>query len=137
MNKRILLNLALLITASLVLALVIYFVNFWFLLPLLQRHWWLLTPEVTSEDALFFEGLILIIFGVLALIGSGGINRASRAAALLAAATEAITGKKTVGPGEIYKRDAWKPRGYVRYGLILIITGIILLVICFVSFYYY
>ncbi|NWF86488.1 hypothetical protein HXY32_01520 [Candidatus Bathyarchaeota archaeon] len=124
MNKRILLNLALLIVVSLVLALIIFFVNLW----LFSSH-----PEFTSEEISFLEGIVLIPSGILFLLGSGGINRASSAAALLAAATEAITGSKTVGPSEVYRRDAWKPRGFTRFGLVLIITGIILLIICFIS----
>ena len=51
---------------------------------------------------------------------------------MLAAAASAIS-KEIIGPSEIFRRDAWKPKGFIRLGLTLIITGIILLVIYFVS----
>jgi len=76
---------------------------------------------------------MLIILGALFLLGSGGINLASRKAALLAATAEAVSGKKMVGPSEIFRRDAWKPKGYTLFGLTLIIAGIILLLIYFIS----
>jgi len=38
-----------------------------------------------------------------------------------------------VGPGEIYRRDAWKPKGMKRFGLTLMLAGIILLAIYFAT----
>jgi hypothetical protein len=42
-------------------------------------------------------------------------------------------GNDVIGPSEIFRRDAWKPKGFLRLGLTLIMTGIILLVIYFAS----
>jgi hypothetical protein len=44
-----------------------------------------------------------------------------------------FTIKKTIEPSEIFRRDAWKAKGFTRLGLILIMTGIILLALYFVS----
>jgi len=52
---------------------------------------------------------------------------------MLASAPGGGTGEDIVGPSEIYRRDAWKPKGSIRFGLTLIIAGIVLLVIYFVS----
>ena len=124
MNKKALRNIILLISASLALAFATYTVDLW----LFSSH-----PRISPGDASFLEGIIFIILGALFFLGSGGITRGSQKAALLAAAAEAITGTETVGPSEIFERDAWKPKGFIRLGLTLIITGIILLVIYFVS----
>jgi hypothetical protein len=90
-----------------------------------------LSTSMSPLDASLFEGLIFVLFGVLFLIGSGGITQASRKAALLAAAASAM-GNDVIGPSEVYRRDAWRPKGYAGFGLILIMTGVILLVIYFV-----
>jgi hypothetical protein len=124
MNKKALRNIILLISASLALAFATYTVDLW----LFSSH-----PRISPGDSSFLEGIIFIILGALFFLGSGGITRGSQKAALLAAAAEAITGTETVGPSEIFERDAWKPKGFIRLGLTLIITGIILLVIYFVS----
>ena len=124
MKKKTLQNIILLITASLVLAYATYYVDLW----LFSSY-----PRLSPRDAAFLEGIAFIFLGALFFLGSGGISRGSQKAALLAAAAEAITGTETVGPSEIFRRDAWKPKGFIRLGLILIITGIILLIIYFVS----
>jgi hypothetical protein len=124
MNKTTLRNVLLLIIGSVILACALYIFNIWLLSS---------QPRVTPTNASFIEGIMLIIFGALFLLGSGGISPASRKAALLAATTEAVSGRKMVGPAELFRREAWKPKGYTRLGLTLIISGIILLVIYFVS----
>jgi hypothetical protein len=81
-------------------------------------------------DASFLEGVIFLLAGVLFLIGSGGITQTSGKAALLAATASAMD-KDVIGPSEVYRRDAWKPKGHTGLGLTLIMTGITLLVILF------
>jgi len=123
MNKDALRNVTLLISASLLFAFATYIFDLWFFSSY---------PRISPEDASFLEGIIFIILGALLFLGSGGINRGSQRAAMLAAAASAIS-KEIIGPSEIFRRDAWKPKGFIRLGLTLIITGIILLVIYFVS----
>ena len=74
----------------------------------------------------------MIIVGVLLYLGSGGITRTSQRAAMLSA-TASAAGADVIGPAEIFRKDAWKPKGFVRLGLTLIIAGIILVIIYFVS----
>jgi len=107
---------------SLILTCAVYSINLWLLSS---------NPRFSPTDALFIEGIISIILGALLLLGSGGINLWSRKAAILAATAEAAYGTETIGPSEIFRRDAWKPKGFVRLGLILIIAGVFMLIIYF------
>ena len=90
---------------------------------------------MSRTDATFVEGIFFIFVGFLVLIGSGGVTRTSQKAAMLASAVKAVSNKDVIGPSEIFRRDAWKPKGYVRLGLVLIAAGAFLLVIYFVSLY--
>ena len=112
-------NIALLTGVSLILVCTTYVFN----LLLFSSN-----PRISPAEASFLEGMIFIASGALLLLGSGGIGTGSRSAAMLAAKAKAFN-KDVVGPSEIYKRDAWKPKGFTRTGCILIITGIILLFI--------
>jgi len=110
-------------STSLIVACAIYMIDLW----LFSSH-----KPISPTDASFVEGMILVILGALLYLGSGGISRTSQKAAMLSAAASAA-GAEVIGPSEIFRRDAWKPNGFIRLGLILIITGIILLIIYFVS----
>jgi len=121
MNRSILRNVTFLITVSLVLASVTYAVDIW----LFSSH-----PYISLADIVFIEGIIFIIVGAVLFLGSGGISRASQRAAMLAATASAM-GKEVIGPTEIFRRDSWKPKGFIRLGLILIMTGVILLLVYF------
>jgi hypothetical protein len=114
-----------LIGASLVLACVAYFVNFWLFSS---------RSRISPIDALFFEGIMFIIIGALVCIGSGGLSRTSQRAAVMSALAGAV-GKDVIGPSEIFRRDAWRPKGFLRAGLVFILTGTILIIIYFVSLY--
>lgn len=112
---------------------IVYVLNFW---------WWnyaapkayLARVWLTQDDALFLEGLALVLLGVLFLLGSGGINMWSIRASVLGSAADAIyggKGHKAPGPSEILKRDLWKASGFVRFGLTLLLAGIVLIVLHF------
>jgi hypothetical protein len=92
-------------------------------------------PNITPETATFFEGLLATLLGCLLLLGSGGISRNTRKAAMIASAAKGMSSGDTIGPSELFRRDAWKPKGFTRVGLILVMTGIFLLTIHFVSSY--
>jgi hypothetical protein len=129
MNKDILRILIPLFAASLILALATYTINLW----LFSTQPYLISrPYLSSTDMVFFDGIIFILSGVLLFLGSGGISRTSQKAALLASATK-VFDEDTIGPSEIFRKDAWKPKGFTRTGLILMIAGIILLVMYFAS----
>lgn len=119
-------NAMLLAVISLVIAIVTYFLN---VLILSSR------PVIPFKDAVFLEGVLITLLGLIMLLGSGGIGRTSRVAAMLASSTKAISNGDSIGPMEVSERDAWKPKGLTPAGLILLMTGIFLLVIYFVSSY--
>jgi hypothetical protein len=61
------------------------------------------------------------------LLGRGGLNLWSVRAAILAATASAVSDSDTVGPEEIMRRDAWRARGFARFGLILVLAGVFML----------
>jgi hypothetical protein len=124
MKKAVLLNFAALTSVSLFVTLSVYFVN----ILLLPCNEW-----VSPTDALFVEGAVSILVGFLLLLGRGGINFWSKTAAILAAAASAVSGSETVGPGEIMRRDAWRARGFLRLGLILLLAGFFMLAAYFLT----
>jgi hypothetical protein len=81
----------------------------------------------------FIEGMIFLIFGLLLLLGSGGINLWSQKAAILSALAGAMYDEDTVGPSEIFRRDKWKPKGFIRTALILIFAGAFMILIYFLT----
>lgn len=52
---------------------------------------------------------------------------------MLTATAGAVFGEGAIGPSEIFRRDAWKPRGYAFFGLALIVAGVGLIIIYFIS----
>jgi len=56
--------------------------------------------SLSQDSALFMEGLLLVVAGVLLLLGQGGISYWSLKAALLGSAAESVYGRKGQGaPG--------------------------------------
>jgi hypothetical protein len=125
MNETPLRSVALLISASLAIAILVYAFNFW----LFASNSYL-SERLTPKEASLMEGVISMLLGLLLVIGSGGITLTTRRAAALAAAAGSVS-SDTVGPSEVYRRDAWKPQGFVRAGLLLLIAGAMLIVIYF------
>jgi len=119
-----LLNVATFSGISAIITLTIYFVNVWLLSS--NKH-------LSPTDALFFEGILFIIVGFLLFLGRGGINRLSQRAAILSAAADALYKKGTIGPSEMYRRDKWKPEGFIRIALILMLTGVFMLLVYFLT----
>jgi hypothetical protein len=111
---------------SLAVAIIIYLLNIRFLSS---------NPNTTPGTATFFEGVFATLLGLLLLLGSGGISRNTRSAAMIASAAKGMSSGDTIGPSEIFEKDAWKPKGFTRVGLILAMAGIFLLTIYFVSSY--
>jgi hypothetical protein len=122
MNTVILRNISLLFTTSIIITLITCTLNFWLLS---------FNSRITPTNVTFLEGIIFITFGILLFLGSGGINRASRQAALLAATANAVADKQVIGPSDIFRKDAWKPKGFTFWALALIIAGLILMCVYF------
>jgi hypothetical protein len=87
--------------------------------------------NLPPPDGLFIEGIFFLIIGFLLLLGKGGISLTTRKAAILAASAGAISGRDTIGPDEMLRRDAWKAKGFTRIALILILSGAFMIVLYF------
>jgi len=87
----------------------------------------------SPTDAFFVEGIIFLMSGLLLLLGRGGINLWSLKAAILSALAEAIFKEDTDGPSETFRKDKWKPKGFVRVALILISTGFFMILLYFTT----
>lgn len=119
------------------------FVNSWIFLILVSfvlvcgvymMDWWFLfsgRSHLTHGDVLFTEGFVSVMMGVLFLIGSGGLTMSSQKAAMLAATAKAFD-DDAIGPGEVYRRDSWKPKGFKRLALVFLITGVALILLSLV-----
>jgi len=127
-DKFILRNAALLIGASVVVALAFYGFSSWLLQEIANASagYWGgsgLSYSIPPSEIAFFDGVLLILLGALFLLGSGGISRNTSSAAMRAAVANAL-GKKTVGASEMMRRDAWRPKGHIRLGLTFVAAGI-------------
>jgi hypothetical protein len=93
--------------------------------------------ELGPGGVLFIEGLISLLVGFLALIGSGGWTMISQVAAMLASAAKALgkDDKEIIGPGEVYRREAWKPGGSASLAVVFIIAGVALILMSFGHYY--
>ena len=121
--KKITSGLLLLVLIAVIITVAAYFVNFWLFSS---------NSYLTPLDAFFLEGMALIIFGALFLIGSGGMNVWTLKAAILAAVAGAY-GQDTVGPREAMERDRWKPQGFTRFALVVLLTGFFMILAYFVG----
>jgi len=123
-SRNVLLGLAMFPGISITVTIVFYFVNIWLFS---SREYF------SPTDAFFVEGMLFVIFGLLLLLGRGGINLWSLKAAVLSALAEAVYNEDTVGPSEIMRKDRWKSRGFTRLALVLILTGVFMIIVYFVT----
>jgi hypothetical protein len=121
-KKYVLFNIATYVGVSLVIVMVVHFFNVLFVYS---------NGVLIPNDAFFVEGVLFLLIGFLLLLGRGGISFWNVKGAILAATAEALYGAETVGPSETLRRDAWKSKGFIRAGLILLLTGVFMLVIYF------
>lgn len=131
-SKKTVRQLAVLMIISLVLTVVIYNVNF-----LIFPH-----PGMSSSsyvvpfsaiDALFVEGLILVIMAALDFLASGISYGSRQAAGTVAVAKDIFENTFEVGPSEVLKKNIWKKLGLMSVGSVAIITGAFLLIAYFLS----
>ena len=120
-NRKIVVNIVILSGISLLITIASYFLNTWLLS----------FSNLSPTDALFVEGMLFIIAGLLLLLGRGGINLWSQRAAISSALAGAVYDEDTVGPAEIFRRDVWKPKGFIRIALILILAGVFMVLTYF------
>jgi hypothetical protein len=128
-------NVLLVIGASVVVSLAFYGLSSWLLQLYVSGINLRYGPSVASpypaSEVAGGDAILLILGGILFLLGSGGISRNSANAAIRAAIASAM-GKETVGPGEIMRRDAWRPKGNKLLGLISIVAGAFSILLAFV-----
>lgn len=125
MKKRnMLLNMVMFLGISLLITTATYFVNTWLFSS---------SEYFSPTDIFFIEGILFLIAGVLLLLGRGGINLWSQKAAILSALAGAVYGGDTVGPAETLRKDVWRPKGFVRIALILILAGVFMILIYFLT----
>ena len=123
-KKKILLVLMGILVISFLVSIVVLFLDFWLLSN--SRY-------LSPIEALFFEGILFIAGGALLLLGRGGINRWSLRTILMSALADAVYDEDTVGPSEVFRQDRWKPQGFTRLALVLIISGFIMLLAYFMN----
>ena len=109
---------------SLVIAIVFYGANVLLLPP---------AAKFTSTEALFVEGIAFLLMGLLLMLGRGGMNLSTVSAAILSASAEAVCGTEGVGPAEEMRIDSWKSKGFITAGLVLIMAGLFMLAMYFLT----
>jgi len=125
-SEKVLLSLLMLSCVSIMITIAFYFVNLWLFSSV--RYF-------SPTDAFFIEGVLFLIVGFYLLLGRGGISIWSVRAAILSALAGAVFDQGTVGPDEMLKRDRWKPEGFVRLALILILAGVFMILIYFLVYF--
>lgn len=123
-NRNILLNTVMFSSISILITIATYFVNIWLFSS---------SEYFSPTDAFFIEGIMFLLFGFLLLLGRGGINAWSLSSAILSALAGALYDEDTVGPDEILRKDRWKPKGFIRIALILILAGVFMILIHFLT----
>ena len=115
---------------SVLITIATYFFNIWLFSSseYLREH-----AHFSPTGAFFLEGIIFLISGILLLLGRGGINLWSQRAAILSALAEAVYNEDTVGPAETFRKDRWKPKGFIRIALILVLAGVFMILIYFLT----
>lgn len=121
---NVLLNIVMFSGISLLITMAVYFANRWFFSS---------SEYFSPTDVFFIEGIVFLIAGVLLLLGRGGVNLWSQKAAILSALAGAVYGGDTVGPAETLRKDVWRPKGFVRIALILILAGVFMILIYFLT----
>lgn len=87
---------------------------------------------IRAYDWFLFEGLLCLIFSVLFALGRGGIDAYTLRSASTAAATDAIYGTD-YSVTETFRKDKWKPQGFPKAALVLLVAGLFTLAVYFLT----
>lgn len=87
---------------------------------------------IRAYDWFLFEALFCIIISVLFALGRGGINAYTLRSATTAAATDAIYGTE-YSVTETFRKDKWKPQGFPKTALVLLVAGLVMLAVYFLT----
>ena len=85
-----------------------------------------------TYDWFFLEGILCFVLSVLFALGRGGIDAYTRRSATIKALADAIYGKD-YEISETFRKDKWRPEGFPNAALVLLIAGIALLIIYFLT----
>jgi len=122
-NKTLTRLILLLIIEVLVVVLVFSAINFF----ILSRN-----SSIRMFDWFLLEGIFCIIVSMLFAIGRGGLDAYTlRSAATVAAADALYDEEHKVS--DVFQKDKWKPSGFPKAALVLLIVGVIFLLIYFLT----
>jgi membrane protein implicated in regulation of membrane protease activity len=85
-----------------------------------------------AYDWFFFEGIFCFILSVLFALGRRGIDAYTSRSATAKALADAIYGKD-YEVSETFRKDKWRPEGFPKAALVLLIAGIVILMIYFLT----
>ena len=131
-NKKIVRQLSVLTIISLILTAIIYNINF-LILPHPGMNGSGYVKPFSAIDALFVEGIVLVIMGALDFLASGISYGSRQATGTVAVAKDIFENTVEVGPSEMLRKNTWKKLGLMSVGSVAIITGAFLLLIYFLS----
>jgi len=88
-----------------------------------------------TYDWFFIEGILCFVLSVLFALGRGGIDAYTPRSATTKALADAIYGKD-YEISDTFRKDKWTPEGFPRAALVLLISGIVILLIYFLTLRY-
>jgi len=88
--------------------------------------------DFRTYDWFFLEGILCFILSVLFALGRGGIDAYTPRSANTKALADAVYGKD-YEISETFRKDKWRPEGFPRAALVLLIAGIVILIIYFLT----
>lgn len=88
--------------------------------------------SIRIYDWFLFEGIFCIVVSVLFALGRGGLDAYTLRSAATVAAADAIYGEEHK-VSEVFQKDRWKPQGFPKAALILLIAGVVMLVVYFLT----
>lgn len=88
--------------------------------------------SIRIYDWFLFEGIFCIVLSVLFALGRGGIDAYTLRSASTAALTDAIYGTDH-HVSQVFRKDKWRPEGFPKAALVLLLVGIVVLIIYFLT----
>ena len=88
--------------------------------------------SVTVYDWFLFEGIFCLILSILFALGRGGIDAYTLRSAETAALADAVYGED-YEVSKTFRKDKWRPEGFPKAALVLLIAGIVVLILYFLT----
>jgi hypothetical protein len=137
MRKTVAFNLLILLSIAAALVLGLYFFNIWFELRWIEV--WDYELGIPLHYKFFFEGIFSLSFGIILLLGAGGLNAWTIQAILTISVADWVYKRESnedrVRPSEILYADRRRPRKiFPLAALVFIIAGVTMILIYFMNF---